>query len=290
MYKRQLLEEQVFPPGGSDPLERITEEGDRLDTRVPSAIRALVSERLTVVDSARFSIQADTPDPSFLRFRIQPGASERIHYVAGGAPAARREQVQMPDELRRFLPPAETSSTDPVAVTVLETAISVEAAEEIDKTVGDLLFLTFDGRDPLAQSSPGVVATRIVGIFEMNDAADPFWYEDQTLNHVLIRSIGGDTRFVDVGALLPADSYEALIKAGQFVGTPIRVTWRHFVDPARVASAQLEPLLVDLRRLESAFPQTPVTSGTPIRGGGDRRAGVRAAPTRPVPDRRSGAT
>jgi putative ABC transport system permease protein len=257
-----LLEEQVFPPGGSDPLERITEEGDRLDTRVPSAIRALVSERLTVVDSARFSIQADTPDPSFLRFRIQPGASERIHYVAGGAPAARREQVQMPDELRRFLPPAETSSTDPVAVTVLETAISVEAAEEIDKTVGDLLFLTFDGRDPLAQSSPGVVATRIVGIFETNDAADPFWYEDQTLNHVLIRSIGGDTRFVDVGALLPADSYEALIKAGQFVGTPIRVTWRHFVDPARVASAQLEPLLVDLRRLESAFPQTPVTSGT----------------------------
>jgi putative ABC transport system permease protein len=256
-----LLEEQVFPPGGSDPLEEIDAEGDRLDAKVPSSVRALVTQRLTVVDSARFAIQAATPDPSFIRFRIQPGAAERIHYVEGTPPAAKREQILMPEDLRRFLPPVEPPSTEPVLVTVLETAISVEAAGEIDKGVGDLLFLTFDPRDPLGQGSPGVGAARIVGVFEVDDAADPFWYEDQTLNHVLIRSIGGDTRFVDVGALLPVDSYEALIAAGQFLGTPTRITWRHFVDPDRLASDRLAALLVDLRRLESAFPQTQVTSG-----------------------------
>jgi putative ABC transport system permease protein len=257
-----LLEEQVLLAGEDDPLANVNREGDALDARIPASIRALVSERQTVVDSARFEIQADTPDPSFIRFRIQPGAAERLHYVAGVPPVAKSEQVLMPEELRRFLPQEEPPSTAPVQVPVLETAISVEAAGQIDKTVGDLLFLSFDRRDPLAQQSPGVVATRITGLFEINDAADPFWYEDQSLNHVGIRSIGGDTRFIDVGGLLPAESYDALIRGGQFFGTPIRLTWRHFIDPERLSSARLGALLVDLRRLETAFPQTQVTNAT----------------------------
>ena len=256
-----LLEEQVLPPGKDDPLANITKEGDRLDAKVPASVRALVGERLTVVDSARFEIQANTPDPSFIRFRIQPGAEQRIRYVAGTAPTARREQILMPEELRRFLPREEPPSTEPVQVTILETAISTEAAEAIVKTVGDLVFLTFDRRDPLAQQSPGVVATRITGLFEVNDPADRFWYEDQMLNHVGIRTIGGDTRFLDVGGILPAESYGTLIEAGQFFGTPVRMTWRHLIDPERLASAQLGSLLADLRRLETAFPQTQVTNG-----------------------------
>ncbi len=257
-----LLEEQVFPPGRATPLENIEKEGDALDKKVPASVRALVSERRTVVDSARFAIHADTPDPSFLRFRIQPGSETRIRYVAGAAPTAATERVQMPEELRQFLPQEEPPSTEPVDITVLETAISAEAADAIDKTVGDLLFLSFDRRDPLAQQSPGVVATRITGLYEMNDAADPFWYEDQSLNHVTIRTIGGDTRFIDIGGFLPPESYEALIQGGQFFGTPIRTTWRHFIDPERLASARLDALLVDLRRLETAFPQTQVLNGT----------------------------
>ncbi|MEO5940475.1 MAG: ABC transporter permease [Candidatus Limnocylindrales bacterium] len=257
-----LLEEQVFPTGRAAPLDNIDREGDRLDAKIPTSIRALIHQRQTVVDSARFEIQTDTPDPSFVRFRIQPGAAARIRYTTGVAPSATAQRVQMPEELRRFLPAEEPPSTDPVNVTVLETAISVEAADAIEKTVGDLLFLSFDRRDPLAQASPGVVATRISGLYEVNDPADPFWSEDQSLNHVGIRSIGGDSRFIDVGALLPAESYDALIRAGQLFGTPIRTTWRHFIDPQLLASARIDGLIVDLRRLETAYPQTQVTNGT----------------------------
>ena len=88
-----LLEEQVLPPGEGDPLEPINEEGDRLDTKVPASIRALVGERLTVVDSARFEIQADharpvvppVPDPA----RRRPSGSTTSR-APPRPPAARR--------------------------------------------------------------------------------------------------------------------------------------------------------------------------------------------------------
>ncbi len=259
-----LFEEQVFPPGGADaPLANIDDEGDRLDSRIPASVRSLVAERLTVVDSVRFAIEAKTPDPSFIRFRIQPGAETRIHFVKGAAPAATGETVDLPDELRRLLPQEDPPSTDPIPLAVIEAAMSTEAAGQIEKTVGDLLFLSFDDRDPLSARQRGVFATRISGLYEVDDPSDPFWYEDQSINHVGIRSIGGDSRFIDVGALIPAASYEALISGAKPFGTPIRETWRHFVDPERLAASGLDGLVVDLRRLETTFPQTAVTLGAP---------------------------
>ena len=263
-FKRNIaiLEEQVLPAGETAPLDNIEREGDTLDLKIPASIRALISARQTVVDSPRFDVHANTPDPSTIRFRIQPGAAERVHYVAGSAPAAVPERLPLPDDLRQFVPEEEPGSTDPTNVTVLQTAISSESARALDQTVGDLVFLSFDRRDPLAQQQPGVVAARITGVYELNDAGDPFWYEDQSLNHPSERFIGGDLRYIDVGALLPAESYDMLIRAGQLFGTPIRVTWRHFIDPQRLASIRLPALIVDLRRLETAYPQTQVTNGT----------------------------
>ena len=129
-FKRNiaLLEEQVFPAGEIAPLDTIEREGDTLDLAIPASIQALVSTRQTVVDSPRFDVQAKTPDPSTIRFRIQPGAAERVRYVAGRAPTAAPERLPLPDDLRRFVPQEEPPSTDPINVTVLETAISSESA------------------------------------------------------------------------------------------------------------------------------------------------------------------
>lgn len=258
-----LIQEQVLPAEPGDPLHQVEVRGDQLDSEIPDPVRALVTSRQTVVDSARFQIQGDTADPSFIRFRIQPGALERIHFVSGAAPTASTEHIRMPEELRHLLIPEDPPSTEPVILTVLETAISAEAAHQLDRKVGDLLYLGFDSRDTLAGQRDGVVATRITAIFEVNDADDPFWYGDQAINHVSIRSLGGDSRLIDVGAILAVDAYDALLHSSGGFETPIRMTWRHFIDSDRLTSPRLDGLILDLRRLETSFPHTAVTRNEP---------------------------
>jgi hypothetical protein len=128
-----LLEEQVIPAGQTEPLEEVDSEGDALDRRIPAAIRAIVHRRDVVIDSERFEVQAKTQDPSFIRFRIQPGAADRMTIVQGAAPVAAHELVELPEELTRYLPRDETRQPgDVVKVVVLQSAISTKAAREID--------------------------------------------------------------------------------------------------------------------------------------------------------------
>ncbi|HET7472634.1 MAG TPA: FtsX-like permease family protein [Candidatus Limnocylindrales bacterium] len=268
-----LFEEDIIPADPTDPLKGVEAEGDRLAKRIPPAIRNLVGSRQTVVDSIRFAIQAATPDPSYVRFRIQPGSEDRIRYVTGTAPTAATESVDLPEDLRRYLPPDDTASpAEPVTINVLGASISTDAAAAIVKRVGDLIFLTADPRDPLSGRQPSVVAMRITGIYEIRDPADPFWYEDQSLNHVSVRSLGGDSKLIDIGAFLATAEYDNLLHSGQLFGIPIRTTWRFFIDPSRLSSARLDATIADMRRLETAFPQTQVTSagtgaGTAMRSG-----------------------
>jgi hypothetical protein len=258
-----LIQQQVLPSDPDQPLRLIEERGDTLDTQMPDPVAALVAQRIVVIDSARFEIQGKTPDPSFFRFRIEPGATDRIHYVSGVAPTATSQTIDLPENLRTLLPAEDPPSTAAIPVHVLETAISSEAAHEIDRTTGDLVFLALDSHDTLAGRTPGVVAARITGVFEVNDANDPFWYGDQSINHVTVRSPGDDVKLIDVGAVLPVDAYDGLIHSGQILGVPVQLAWRHFIDPARITSANLDSLIVELRRLETTFPQTQLTSVTP---------------------------
>jgi putative ABC transport system permease protein len=257
-----LIQDQILPSDPDQPLRLIEQRGDNLDAQMPDPVAALVAQRVIVVDSARFEIQGKTPDPSFIRFRIEPGATDRIHYVAGVPPTATSRTIDLPENLRSLYPPEDPPSSAPIAVHILETSISSEAAHTIDRTVGDLVFLSLDSHDPLAGRTPGVVAARITGIFEVNDATDPFWYGDQSINHVTVRSPGDDEKLIDVGAVLPVEAYDGLIHSGQVLGMPIQLTWRHFIDPARISSANLDSLIVDLRRLETTFPQTQITAAS----------------------------
>jgi hypothetical protein len=210
-----LFEEDIIPADPTEPLKGVEAEGDRLARRIPPAVRDLIGTRVTVVDSIRFAIQAATPDPSYVRFRIQPGAEDRIRYVTGTAPTAASESVDLPDDLRTFLPRDDTTSPDePVKINVLQASISTDAAAAIVKRVGDLMFLTADPRDPLSGRQPSVVAMRITGIYEVRDPADPFWYEDQSLNEVSVRSLGGDSKLLDIGAFLPPAAYDNLLHSG----------------------------------------------------------------------------
>lgn len=256
-----LIEEQGLPADPGDPLKRVEEEGDRLDHRMPAAVQALVSERRVVVDSVRFRVQAKTKDPTTVRFRIQPGAAERIRFVAGVAPVTELRFIDLPEELRTLLPAEEPPSTEPIKIILVQTAVAAEGLRQSGLAVGDTVFMTVDPSDPLAGRAPGVVAIRITGVLEAVDPADPFWFDDPALNQVTIRSTGGDSRFLDLAGFLPVDSYDLLTQVSLGSGVPARYTWRHVIDPARVAANRLAPLIVDLRRLEATYPRTQVAGG-----------------------------
>jgi len=267
-----LFEEEAIPADPGDPLKVVQDEGERLDEPIPGSIAGLVASRSTVVDSARFQVRAETSDPTFVRFRIQPGAETRIHYVAGGEPKVVTDQVALPEELRRFTNLADDTSGQAVMVPVIAAAISSESARTLGATLGSTWFLSLDGRDSLVGRSTGVVQMRVDGIYDVDDEHDPFWSNDQTINHVGIRTLGGDTRLLDLGALLPAATYGEVVDASNALNVPIRYAWRHFVDPARLSAASLPATILDARRLESTYPQAQ--TGTGILNGVAMRSGL----------------
>ncbi|HEV7811220.1 MAG TPA: FtsX-like permease family protein [Candidatus Limnocylindrales bacterium] len=247
-----LIEEQVPPPRSADaPLAEVNDEGERLVAKMPASVQGLISARSTVIDSERWSLRIDTPDPTFVRFRIQPGAETRLHYVAGRPPTPAITTVALP-------PPAQpTPGGDQQTAKILEVAIAADAARPIGHGLGETIMLRPDGRDALVGGErTSVAGMKVVGLFAVDDPSDPFWYEDHGLEHVTYRSLGGDSLLVDVTALIPVESYLPMLQIVDSDITAVRATWRSFIDPARLRTADLDPLVRDLRKLDTVFPRS----------------------------------
>jgi putative ABC transport system permease protein len=248
-----VIEEEPIPPGDAgDPLGEVDREGDRLGARFPASIQGIVDERTTVVDSMRFALKAKTPDPTFVRFRIQPGAETRVHWVAGRPPSPTTGTTDLPPAPPR---PGETAQTSAV---VVEVGIAADAVRPIGHGLGETIILQPDERDVLVGpgGGEGFAAMKIVGLFTVDDPTDPFWAADHGLEHVTYRSLGGDSLFVDVTALVPPEVYPAYgtLMPSRLIG--LRTTWRWFVDPATLHASDLDGIVRDLRRLDTTFPKT----------------------------------
>ena len=257
-----LIEETGFPFTEDNPLAAVDAEGDRLDKQMPAGVRAVIAERQTVIDSARFEVATATKDPTFVRFRIQPGALERVAFAEGRAPGGGVTMVGLPEELRSLVESEEPASTEPIEVPIIETAIVADASRQTGLRVGDRVFLSADPTDPLTFRNPGVIAMQITGVFTATNPADPFWYDDQSLNQVTIRGVAGtDARYLDLGGLVAPEAYEGIVEVSERSGLQVRYTWRNIVDPSLVVATRLDGLILDLRRLETTFPQTQPGSG-----------------------------
>jgi putative ABC transport system permease protein len=265
-----LVDDGFIPAGPpEDPLVHFGEEGDAREALMPASITDLIDDRSIVIESARWRIQAPTPDPAFTRFRIQPGAETRIHYVQGRAPTATTRTVDLP----------KTSSPAPVGpdgspqttATDMEVALSSDAVHQIGHGLGETLFLTLDPRDGLnAGRNGGVMAAmEIVGVFDVDQPLDPFWYDDTSVEKANIRSLGGDARAIDTTALIAPDAYQAALTVIAPEEPPIRTTWRLFVAPDRLSASRIDPLILDLRKLDTTFLQvtTRTLDGTALRSG-----------------------
>jgi putative ABC transport system permease protein len=250
-----LVDDAFIPPGpAADPLVHFGEEDDVREALIPASVRDLIASRSTVIDSARWRIQAPTTDPAFTHFRLQPGAESRIHYIQGRAPTGTTRMVDLPPTIS--VPTGLEGEPPQTRATVIEVALSSDAVATLGHGLGETLFLTPDPRDPLSASPyRKAAAMEIVGVFDVDEPTDPFWYEDRSLEKAMSRSLGGDALAIDTVALLAPQAYEPALSLFGPDRLLFRTTWRLFVAPDRMEASGLDPLIRDLRRLDTTFTQ-----------------------------------
>jgi putative ABC transport system permease protein len=256
----QFLLEGRFEPLDDDPFGLVQGEADSVHELLPPSVAGLVAERAWTMDSGRWIVPS-SGDGATMRLRVQPDAAGRIQLVDGRWPTAETVRIPNPDP-----EPA------PAKLTRFEVALSVATADRLDAEVGTTLNLTSDSGDSLVgRGHEWAISVEVVGIYAVDDEADPWWLGTTELARPTVRSIG-DLLIFDTTALLAPDAYAAWMSETRELLMPNRYTFREYADLGRFDSSGVGPLLVDLRRLEAAYPNTSVTINQAIA----LRTGLRA--------------
>ena len=135
----QLLQVRRIEADRDDPLADVDAAGADLQLRLPSSVGTLIDDRSTIIDSIRWTILAQTNDPSFLRLRIQPGVEGHVDYVEGRAPTGTLRRIESP------LDPTGDSGEVPV----FEIALARSSAAAVGASLGDVIPLVPDPTDNL---------------------------------------------------------------------------------------------------------------------------------------------
>jgi putative ABC transport system permease protein len=248
----QLDEQSRIGAGAADaPLGPVEEEGDALQGRVPDTLRATIVDRVTAVDTTRWSVVSQQGARSIVTIRFEPRAFDHVRLVAGRLPAPTSRQTTVPG-----------TGTDPeLTVPVVEVAIVDSSAAALGVGIGDTLLLRPDRSDPQAANLPTGTAIEVVGTYAVPNPGDPFWYGESALLHPTVRALSSDVQFLDVFGLAAPAAYTTLYTETQNVRLPFRYHWRLFVDPRRLAAGDAGQLQRDLRRLASSLPPSAFGQG-----------------------------
>ncbi|MFL5679606.1 MAG: hypothetical protein ACJ77B_03310, partial [Chloroflexota bacterium] len=175
------------------PLDLVDKTGTEFASAIPSSVQALFNGSDYVIDSVRWRIRAPTSDPAFVRLRVQQHVAEHITYVEGRAPTGTTTPYAVPNA-PAGTPPSST----------LEVALSTATAKALDLKVGQTVPLEVDPSDALAGRAEGAekIGMKLVGTFDVPAPKDPYWLDDPAIEHIIIRSLGSETKFLDATAVL----------------------------------------------------------------------------------------
>ena len=246
----QLVQEDRFEPAEPDTFSRVGAAAERVHELLPAPIRALVAEQAWTIETGRWNLPEVGGDPATMRLRIQPDAMDRITLVAGRWPTGATESIEDP-----------LSVGEPFVahLTVFEVVVSVRTADLLNVALGQTLVLPADTSDQLAGRFNELrIGATIVGTYEVNDEADPWWLGTTDLAEPTLRTPGGDLFYVDATALLAPEAYPAYMTETSRDHPPLRYTFRNYVDPTRLDASDIDVLLPEFRRLEVALPSTVV--------------------------------
>ncbi len=258
-----LVQQGRIAAGTDAPLATVERTGADLEERVPAEVARLVTERVDIVDSQRWTVVRD-PSPDFtLRLREQSRAWDHLRLVDGRRPTGET----------RTIPPAPDAAEGTLAATAFEVAISTETARVFGVGAGDRIDLAPEPADVRTSRPTNRLAADVVGVFEVTDLGAPYWSGDTALDRPSPRALTSNVVFQDATALIAPEAYPALLQAtrtdataggvaGGAAGTgiPLRYTFRLATDPARLDASRLDALVSDLRRLDTVYPTTDVVA------------------------------
>ena len=131
--------------------------------------------------------------------------------------------------------PTGTMSRSKDDIPIIEVALSSANATALDVSVGEMIPLQTDTSDTLASSPEAkLLLATVVGTFTVDDPSDAVWLGDPSLDHGVVRSLGGDTLLLDFSVLMSPDAYPALLAATIQSPSWLRYTFEDFIDPARL--------------------------------------------------------
>ncbi|TMD32165.1 MAG: hypothetical protein E6I94_02030 [Chloroflexi bacterium] len=271
----QLLEDGRIAVGNPDPLALVAQTGTDLEHGLPEAVQSIVASTSFVVDSPRWALEWPTTDPSFVRFRFQDDVASHVRMVAGRAPTGDVREVQLTDP----------ATGKPAATDAVEGALSVTTAQAFGVHVGDTIPLHLDPTDALVgPRGPHIRAgLTVVGTYTVLEPDAPYWLDDYLLERPSVRSLGGDTQYLDANVLMAPAAYPAVLdltggskvpatgdEFSVFPPASLRATWRYFVDPGRLHADNTDDLVASLRRMDTTYPGSDpsrVEGGTALRSG-----------------------
>ncbi len=246
-----------FPEGTSvAPLREHREVVDRAAEVIPDVVVASFGAPRVVVDSNRFIVRTvdETPpsSPTTVTFRVLPELEQHSRVVQGRAASATVERVG--------------------ERTVLEIELSTIAAEVLGLELGAELDVVADTTDVLTRryvgGLPEPFTARVVGLRELTEPSDPYWFGDARLHRPLVSDTGLGANFafhaaIDSGAL--PDRPFVVDGRG-----PLLVEQRRDLLPAAVTVDNADDLLAGLIALEASTVAQP-SPGRPGIAAGLRR-------------------
>jgi len=215
----------------------LAEAADFQRTALPASVRALVNGRSVVVTSLNFTVtsppvgdQPVTPRAQSVRLRAHTNAADHLQVVAGRLP--------------------QPASGTPGSI--IELALSPEAAGAMRLTVGDRIGLLADNRDGilfgLNPTSTLQLEAEVVGLVRARDRTDPYWFGDLGIDDPEVDPL---SQHVSGIALISSDTLLSLGQGNNPFGYQVRL--RYQVNPGAARLSQLGALRDDLRRLEVRF-------------------------------------
>ncbi|HLY13924.1 MAG TPA: hypothetical protein VKR24_06205, partial [Candidatus Limnocylindrales bacterium] len=240
----ELVQDGRIAATDGDPLRLVDTAGIALQSKFPAPLPAVIASSSAVVDTPLWHPSAGTPLDSVLNLRIQENVDGHLRLDAGRLPTGATSVI--PD-------PTPGASPDS-RLTVVEGMMPSETATKLEVPIGGRLILQPEPSDPLGASRGVRMAVDVVGTYQVNDPADPFWVDDPSVAHSYIYALTGQVEYVGGTILLAPEAYPALMSATQGSSLPMIYRWRSYVSAAALDADDLDSLASALRRAETIYP------------------------------------
>jgi len=257
----------------AEPLSRIRDRGQEIfDDELTTPIQDIIVDQQFVIESPPFRVssypdQDEGPFTRTLRIRFQSELDDHLTVVDGRAPGERAlRSVLIGDEcppdmsaVDEFLAAA---GTDPAPepldcrvtdVPVYQVAMTAQTAADLMVDVGDTVVLRPEPTHPRwafvrAEFLSRVILVEVVGIIELSDPSDDYWFGDDALHRPRIIE-NPDFRLIFASAVTPPVDYRPMVRDIQDVHFDF--AWRYIVDPARIDQTEAADLAAEIDKLGS---------------------------------------